>query len=75
MTPLVYARYQKFAQEIMEPVLQMAGRRLEHVLEEVHATQIKPLKAAVKEALELLDSDCPNLAKDVLSKVLRETTA
>jgi hypothetical protein len=54
MTPEKKAEYYKLAQEVMEPVLTVAARRLGLAVEEIHATQIKPLREAASAMLAAL---------------------
>ena len=48
MTPEKKAEYRELAGEVMEPVLTVAARRLEQVVEEIHTTQIKPLRDEIE---------------------------
>ena len=48
MTPEKKAEYRKLAEEVMEPVLTVAARRLGQAVEEMHTSQIKPLRDEIE---------------------------
>ena len=48
MTPEKKAEYRKLAEEVMEPVLTVAARRLGQAVEEIHTSQIKPLRDEIE---------------------------
>jgi len=48
MTPEKKAEYRNLAEEVMEPVLTVAARRLGQAVEEIHISQIKPLRDEIE---------------------------
>ena len=48
VTPEKKAEYRKLAEEVMEPVLTVAARRLGQAVEEIHTSQIKPLRDEIE---------------------------
>jgi len=48
VTPEKKAEYWKLAEEVMEPVLTVAARRLGQAVEEIHTSQIKPLRDEIE---------------------------
>jgi len=52
MTPGKKAEYRKLAEEVMEPVLTVAARRLGQAVEEIHTSQIKPLRDEIERLRE-----------------------
>jgi len=59
VTPEKKAEYHQLAAEVMEPVLTVAARRLGLAVEEIHATQIEPLRKASRAMLAALKKARP----------------
>src|SRR4249919_476169 len=55
------AEYYRLAQEIMEPVVTIAGMRLGHAIEEIHITQIKPMRDESERLRAIRDELVPAL--------------
>ena len=49
------AEYYRLAQEVMEPVLTVAGKRLGQAIEEIHVTQIKPMQDEIERLRAIRD--------------------
>jgi len=56
MTPEKKAEYQKLAEEVMAPGLTVAARRLGQAVEEIHSTQIAPLREEAEKLCAELDA-------------------
>lgn len=56
MDPAKRIEYENLARDIMEPVLQVAGRVLEQSVQEIHKSKIAPLRTALIECLTVTPS-------------------